>query len=104
MERTIKIEIIEGDPHQTQGTSGSFAYATGARLVVYEIYDNTEEDIENGEQKNGFYSYLDGVGDDGNFGETADMNGGDPFETAEQAEQAARDFFAESENDYDYDA
>ena len=93
-ERTIKTEVLEGDPHQNNG-----AYATGTRLVVYEVYGNTDEDIEDGEKKNGFYSYLDGVGSDGNFGETDDMNGGDPFDTAEQAEQAARDFFAESENE-----
>lgn len=95
MERTIKTEILEGDPHQTSAGASGMAWSSGTRLVVYEVYGNTVEDIEDGRRENGFYSYLDGVGEDGNFGETEDMDGS-PFETAWQAEQAARDYFDET--------
>lgn len=94
-ERIIKTEILDGDPHQTSAGSSGTAYSTGTRLVVYEIYDHTQEDIEEYDEKeNGFYSYLDGIGDDGNFGESDDDG---PYETADEAEKAARDYFEQSQ-------
>jgi hypothetical protein len=83
MERTVKTEILEGDPYQTPCPPSGMAWSTGTRLVVFE--SRGEEGREDG-----FYSYLDGVGDGGNFFETDDLG---PFATAQEAEAEARECF-----------